>query len=1693
MRILRRISTPFLFLLPLIAVGALGAVSVSRYIGTIQIDSARYVSNQLSRMLGVEVQIDRLGVLNGSFSVNAAGPHGRGRVWAEGVRIASGPALNRDGMLASVERVEADADLDRILKGTVPDQSMVGAIVLKSPKLFLSRSRTGGWNFEKILKPDTKRAARSPIGEIRMHNGQVYVLDEQYTIAGKRVRLQTHLTGLEAEASLWPDGSVGWNGSALSADLLAGRLRSTGRFDASARRVSGWAEADGLRLGAVWRLLPLREAALTQGRADLISGFEVSLPKKGSPRWSATANARVSDVLGTTAWTEGTVRIRSADVALKDNTLRFEAEGGIGEAAAQLTGSITDLQKPTIAVSAKVSSPNSRSLLNSVRLNHLIASVPHLDASAELSLNLRGPISRPWLDLAGALQVSGKIWERIQLGAPTKVTGRLKGYPDELRWKASARLARIWWDEDLRSNVDVDAEGSLQDINVRAGGDLLGGRIGIRGSLRQERTGWTYRAMVTGRQMEAERLEPLINTPVRGSLQFDAHLTGLLDGSLPNGTAHLQAAEAGWRDIRVEQAQCSVSMHNGRLELMPLIASGASGSLAARGSVDTGRHTLDLQVEANELNLGRLVDAGGAAGARPYYGTLFLRSGRITGPWRRPDISGTLYGYGLGDDRVRTDYAEAVFSGDTEKITIDEMEIRRLPAVVKLAGVVRRPFSGAGLMHLSGDFDRLELREALRLAAVGVPLTGRARGEITLSGPLDRPSVLVEPINVQSAALDELRFTELTAAVHYQPGTQGGTWHLNNLSAVSEQGTIRGSAQFDSAQRFQFDVTADKLNLDLLQPYLGRYATVQGTGSSRLRLGGIWTEAGARDLSGEVTATSRELRINGVDPGDLRLLVTIRNDVVRADRLPFSSAPIQFGEGDDTLAVQNLRWNRITDDLTADVTWTGLEITTLQRFLNGSPSLSQSAVSFLSKVVDPAGKLFAGTLQLGLKLRGSAAQPVAAVTWKAQAMTVGPQRIQQFEGDVEIQRDAVRLRSLQLAADSLRVTADAGWDRSGRISGTLEAANFDMQLIRRWLPDVPAVQGLSGTVDSFFLRAGGTTESPVTLATLDASDITYIQDTSTKSGGRLVRLNRISVARAKLADGRLTVDNLGARFRDPFGSEAPVIGPARPGEINEVHVDLELPLRLASPWIDEKQPLRIALHLPEQRLDMLRTLVPGLKMETNGTVEAELALESTLEAVRNPSDMLQNGKGIRLTGYLSVLADRVRIANMTTVLQAVDMHLAFEEGRMEVRRNPKTGRDFTARVAVIDPTRQSVLLTGDPIKLSGSFGLMPNAAAGGAPLTLECRRVPFAESPLPVFLSGRTAGELGTQTDEPGIRLQLAGDLSAPRLSGDIRVHKTLFRLPNFPDASPIAASAPVINPQFDVRFHIGEKTRVQGPLLAAEVTGTKFEPVHLEGSLAAPRVNGTVEIAGGALTFPTARFTIQKPSTVSVRYPAFSTANLTDPSVAILMDVKAVTRINATSINGERKRYTLTVEAKGPLNSEGLPSIADANDTSSANTSERRLRLTFTSDPADLAVPGQGYDRRIAGILGGQDALQGLFSRNNNVGRVLGEQFNNILSSSVLPELFARTGIASALGFDELTLDYSGIDALTLRASRNLFGPFSIAYWRRLSPQGAVTGAQRALWELKGSYRLNSRFQFSYTTSDQRINALLLEGVFRF
>jgi hypothetical protein len=500
----------------------------------------------------------------------------------------------------------------------------------------------------------------------------------------------------------------------------------------------------------------------------------------------------------------------------------------------------------------------------------------------------------------------------------------------------------------------------------------------------------------------------------------------------------------------------------------------------------------------------------------------------------------------------------------------------------------------------------------------------------------------------------------------------------------------------------------------------------------------------------------------------------------------------------------------------------------------------------------------------------------------------------------------------------------------------------------------------------------------------------------------------------------------------------------------------------------------------------LRGVTPPTTQDVNGTIRARLAWRGRPSAPE-------------IRGEVVARADTLRLPDRATQVRDLTADLLFTGDAMEVRQ-------LTAFTETIDPRTRKPVRSPEPIRVTGSLAVNPggNAAPSvglfpprvGAALNISVGHLRYAVAELPGLEAGRFV------TEDTSLALTVSGTLFKPHIAGTVTVAHADVQLPTgAAEGGP--GALPPIQPSFGIDFVLGERVRIASSPLLATVHTIPGEPIELRGDvhggdLRRMRLNGTLEVTGGTLSFPTARFALTRGGTVTLRYPFNVLTRLTEPSLGILVDVSATTRLTASPANNPniRKRYTITVEAEGPINSAAGVNITDSFGARAGTTlsGQSALRLTFRSDPPDLAQDQASLQRRVTGLLGGERSINSLFSSRPDLGQIVRQQVTDILSASILPGLLDQV-FGGLGGFEEFAVEIDQLNLFTLRITRRLFGPIYISYQRRISGNaGAMAGTvYDQAWRLELSYRFRPGLQFTYSTNDQRTNEVLLEGVFRF
>jgi len=314
----------------------------------------------------------------------------------------------------------------------------------------------------------------------------------------------------------------------------------------------------------------------------------------------------------------------------------------------------------------------------------------------------------------------------------------------------------------------------------------------------------------------------------------------------------------------------------------------------------------------------------------------------------------------------------------------------------------------------------------------------------------------------------------------------------------------------------------------------------------------------------------------------------------------------------------------------------------------------------------------------------------------------------------------------------------------------------------------------------------------------------------------------------------------------------------------------------------------------------------------------------------------------------------------------------------------------------------------------------------------------------------RKYGETGEVVLKDG-DIRITGNRKSPLIAGSVAIPEGSVGLASAEEAKP-ATRKRAFNPRFDLRVTVGRDLVFESARLRAALPGQ----LAIGGSLKEPVVDGLLDLADGTIVFPMRSFKILPGSDMRVRMAPGQ------PAVAIV-DLQARARITDVSPLGAREKYTVTMQASGPLD---------------------KLRPTFTSSPIGLS------EQRIMALVTGQYQFEQILRGGS--GQDIGRELSGLFSSAMLPTVFEpiEQALEEAFGVDEFSLEMGYREAVQVSISDQLGGDFFISYSAALGSRPDYADSQ---YELKLSYRLRNYLELSGWTGDNRVFGVSAEGRIRF
>jgi hypothetical protein len=660
----------------------------------------------------------------------------------------------------------------------------------------------------------------------------------------------------------------------------------------------------------------------------------------------------------------------------------------------------------------------------------------------------------------------------------------------------------------------------------------------------------------------------------------------------------------------------------------------------------------------------------------------------------------------------------------------------------------------------------------------------------------------------------------------------------------------------------------------------------------------------------------------------------------------------------------------------------------------------------------------------------------------------------------EYESGFVTVRELEVSRGDARVDArgtillaggqapgETAPDPVGRVQLQVDAVSIPMRAAATWVPALYPLGGvgdvhvdIQGPLDAVRIQASADVDNPV----IAGLPFTRLLFPNMVVGGGEVRIEGARLAR--------------------------VVGETE----HLITLEGKLPFQWGRPWIPPEGERNLRVQLSRQSLDILNDLAKienprsqfarvarafGQLQNVRGDMEAEVTLAGTAQRPQN-------------SGTFRLYDADFGIPSVESRVTDLQVELLFDGNQVAVQR-------FEGKSS-----------SGGSFRVAGTINLgqppANGATRGPLNLTVAMDGLQVRERNISRYLNERFSGTMRTVVrTRPEIpsQIEISGEFREPVIRGTVALRDASLILPAAIPKQPSEREAPIVNPRFDLVFLVERNSWIRNPSLRAEVSGQ----VPLAGSLSAPAVRGQLLVERGTLTFPTARFRIA--GEIEINYapgpPGIAGGPPREQTSPISVDLLATTSVTGRDPStGRSRRYQITMTAQGPL------SPATREDTGRPfgrpgalqGTRFGQLNVQATSEPP--LPPSQ-----ILRLIGRQEAVEGIIAGGSNIDDVLRGEFEQALTSSVVPSLFLpfETAVEEALGLEEFGLDFAFREPLQVRLGKRLAGNFYATYIRSLT-------GETERYSLDLYYRISDRLKFGYRIEEPFSRRVwFLNGTFRF
>lgn len=1667
--------------LPLLSLGVASGVYFVSVYHLLRAHLVPIAESELTRQFGHEVRIG-----GADFGT-------QGKLILTNLAVSNKPtfAAGSGEAALTAQRISVGYNLHDLIFDSGNAAHAIGDVSITHPVVLIERY-PGRFNFTDFFKPSTKKPGKPFVGRIVVQHGTVRFRDFDAPARGLRPALNT-LDHIGATVDFGSERTIYFTFGGVGAAATAARLASLGVDGSASRKISGRfsARIDGRNADAAYwsdyfKAFP--QARIVRGRvdADVVVAKLGKAPPPGLPL-DLSGNVAVRDVTVVAS----DKKILALPFQHLFGTAGFTGAGASLDAHVQVagqplavTGTVFDFANPQVA--ATLSSPS----LNPVRLTRAL---PALTPPAGLTM------------------------------APGPVTVNFTGTVKNTTITVNLAFPSVTYNGNTATNVTARATYANKILSVPAVSLTVGGgQVQAHGTVNT--AGKTPAVLmagnVSGLNLSALRppASPALKSLNLGGLANAQFVVGSGGGPVTL-TANVQAQNLRLRQTQFESLVGRVAWkQGGPVTVAKLLVRGPQGTLTAAGTVPVTPKSgnWDLVVRAAGLDVPSLL--------RPYselaLGGSASFDGKIIGPQAAPQAIGAVRLAAPRFGRYAADFISGNVTASAADVRLDNVTLRRFPAVVGVSGTVRQLTGGNPALDLNVRLSQGDVRDFLQLATsasaaspktakkltASLPnLTGTADGAFQITGRAQSP-VVTGHARVLDATVAGYRVDQVGADILYA----NGAVRLENGVFQSEGATLRASGVYSAKGQILAQFAGQDINLSRFHQFVDPYAEVSGTAAFAGRVAG--TVQSPRVVLSALTVPN--LVVDRQEFAPLSLAAIYNDGVLTQTGSPWrfivqlppevaggKSGPVEYDVNALALTLPTPAHPKRPAALTLSAAIPEAAPEHLSHVfstIRRSPwSRSEAGKQFLTKLaalpqpvagtfalpqISVSGPLAAPRVRVGLiasglllgetRLAGLTAdlaldggpRPSGSATVKADNLLAGGVPIGELTADANFDNRVITVRSLRARSDRAFLNASGTADLDGPLNASVDASNIPIALIRTAVPKAaPFLRLLPREVSTLSLQASGPTQSPNLLGSVSLSNPDTPVGQPLPADAPAYALDRIRTGTVTLASETpggpkvLTVSNLSA-FKN--GRLVATLSGSLPVVLPGLLTTAALP----------NQDLRA--NLAVQDLSALAGFSPSL-------------LDG--KKIKGSLDVTASFGGGELSGLVTLKDASVGLTQFDTALNKLN-------GIIVLGNNRATIQSFTGQSS-----------KGGTLALSGTATLL-----GDQKMDLK-----LTASDLKIDENSKQ--NVLYQKFSSGLKAKLNGAITAvgpwltPRIAtpsgSPLVISDAVGTLPAASETAPASGGEPSFNPDFDVAVQLGgdrlKPVTVRSSLLSADASGL----VRLLGRLSAPKLQASLTVTKGNFFLPpSTRLVIVKPTNgidrnrVTLLYPvadaqgvptlqtrvdltAQATVTTSEASLAqyrtsgntggigeAAPEIATATRGGST-FGGGRQRYTITAHIKGVLNS---PDSLDLNLTSSPPGLNRSQMLAALVPAGSLLTA--------AGTGGGERALE--------------DQFKTALASVALPTLLSpiTDSIAGALGLEDFGVSYDPNLPLFVTVTKQLLPRLEVTFSRSFGARGPVeTSLQPPQYNLKLSYSFTNRYRVGVSTTDQHDNAVTLEGVVRF